>query len=422
LDAYEITGLISGNSYQLDLEVSSTLDLDMFIYDTTGGRDDAIASSTNIGPGTDESIMFTAPSLGDYLLVITNENGESGEYTIKPGSSPPVADAGEDQTVLEGNSIIFDGSYSYDPQGGDLSYMWDFDVKRDSDGDGIPENDVDSTETKPMHIYGDNGIFRASLKVVNGYNLSAIDNCNITVLNVDPILDMVPPSMDIEISLRMAGSKWSNAEMTLYENDQSIGFLEVERWPGNPDDNPHSGDPTIPLSLNLTRRYSAIVTYNPYPDSGDAIRGDQPNNGKDKQNNAGNPVWVVVRFPNGSEERAHHTFNTQQSKKRGSTHPNHVDPWEVDIMELLIGHSSEVLSHITDPGSDDIELEFTYGTEALSKVYLNAPPDPDPYPSPEVNPMDIMDTMTLVYKGEGTLILAVSDDDGGEISVKWDLK
>jgi predicted GH43/DUF377 family glycosyl hydrolase len=421
LDAYEITELNSGSSYTMDLEVPLTLDLSLFIYGSTGGRDDGLSSSANIGLGIDESMTFTAPSTGDYILVITNENGGSGEYTIKPGSSPPVADVGEDQTVFEGNTMIFDGSFSFDPQGLDLSFIWDFNVKRDSDGDGIPDNDVDSIETKPMHIYGDNGIFTASLKVINDNNLSAMDSCNITVMNVDPTLDMGPPTMDVEISLRMAGSKWSNAGMTLYEDDRALGFLEVERWPGSPEDNPNNGDPTIPISLNLTRVYSAVVTYDPYPDSGDAIRGDQLNNGNDKQDNAGNPVWVVVKFPNGSEERAHHTFNTQQSKKRGSTHPNHVDPWEMDIMELLVGHYFEVSSHITDPGSDDIKLTFTNGRHVITKEYLNYPPIPDPYPSPEVNPRDIVDETIILYEGEGTLTLAVSDDDGGEISGYWDL-
>jgi predicted GH43/DUF377 family glycosyl hydrolase len=567
LDAYEITGLNSGSSYTIDLEVPSTADLDMFIYDSTGGRDDAVVSSTNIGSGFAESIAFTAPSSGDYLLVITNENGGSGEYTIRPGSSPPpVADAGEDQTVDEGGTVILEGSGSkaggglvnkeglvsywkfdegigdtafdfqdgndgevhgslwitgqvndalqfdgyndyvdcgddnslktsgsltvetwvkysgytgasgtgifpnivsnadyalsshkhdwkgfflssvrnypdpsrngkirfsvlnpnegeqiqspgkyddgkwhyiagvFEPSshislfvdgemvasrsttfssftpgtfplsigrgsendvyhyfGGSIdevaiyeralnqdeirchynnsllgkgyfegscgspkitSYEWDFDSDGIFDYQETPYSAPDGTfDGKTTHIYGDNGDFVATLRVTDETNQTDTDTCNITVLNVDPTTDMESPTMDVEISLRMAGSKWSNAEMTLYEEDQAIGFLEVERWPGNPDNNPTNGDPVIPVSLDLTKNYSAIVTYDPYPDSGDAIRGDQPNNGKDKQNNAGNPVWVVVRFPNGSEERAHHTFNTQQSKKRGSTHP-----------------------------------------------------------------------------------------------------
>jgi hypothetical protein len=54
--------------------------------------------------------------------------------------------------------------------------------------------------------------------------------------------------------------------------------------------------------------------------------------------------------------------------------------------------------------------------QVILKTYLNNPPNPDPYPSPEVNPRDIMDTTQIVYEGAGTLNLAVEDDDGGETS------
>lgn len=45
--------------------------------------------------------------------------------------------------------------------------------------------------------------------------------------------------------------------------------------------------------------------------------------------------------------------------------------------------------------------------------YLNNPPNSGPYPSPEVNPVDIMDTITFVYEAPGTVILVVKDDNGG---------
>jgi hypothetical protein len=303
-----------------------------------------------------------------------------------------------------------------------ISYEWDF------DSDGIYDYQETSTYAPDgifdgitEHIYGDNGNFTAILRVTDSQNLTATDTCNITVLNVDPIASLETPKMDVEISLRVAGSRWSNVGMTLFEDETQIGYIEVERWSGSPDDNPSYVNPSLPTSLDLTKSYRAVVTYDPYPDSGDEIRGDQPNNGKDKQNNAGNPVWVILKFPNGSEERAHHTFNTQQSKKRNSNHWNHEEPWEVDIMELLEGHSFEVSTHVTDPGSDDLTFIYSYGSQVISKTYLNDPPDPDPYPSPQVNPRDIIDTTQIIYEGGGTLDLAVEDDDGGTMSLSLDL-
>jgi predicted GH43/DUF377 family glycosyl hydrolase len=314
--------------------------------------------------------------------------------------------------------------YAYSSTGGEaqiVSYEWDFNANVDSDGDGNSTNDVDATGPTPIHIYGDNGVFIVTLKVTDDQNLTDTDTCNITVLNVDPTVIIESATMNVEISLRVAGSKWSNVGLTLYENDTEMGYLEVERWPGNPNDNPTYENPALPTTLDMTKNYRAIVTYDPYPDNNDEIKGDQPNNGKDKQNNAGNPVWIIMKFSDGREEKIHHTFNTQQSKKKDSKHWNHVEPWEVDLTGHLVGHEFEVTSHITDPGSDDEILTFTYGSQVVSVTLLNNPPNPDPYPSPEVNIQNITDTTTLTYEGPGNISLLVEDDDGGTATASINL-
>jgi hypothetical protein len=88
LDSYEVNGINAGSSYIISLDVPPTLDLDFFIFDTTGGRDDAVAASENPGAGVDEQLSFAAPATGEYLLVITNENDGMGTYSISIDSSP----------------------------------------------------------------------------------------------------------------------------------------------------------------------------------------------------------------------------------------------------------------------------------------------------------------------------------------------
>jgi PKD repeat protein len=288
--------------------------------------------------------------------------------------------------------------------GDTLLYEWDF-------GDGVT-----STLQNPSHVYGDDGIFTATLTVTDNQGLTDTDTCIVTVINVNPTVTLESASMDVEIGIRVAGSKWSNVGLTLYEDEVEAGYLEVERWPGNPDDNPTYENPTLPTTIDISKSYRAVVTYDPYPDNGDEIEGDQPNNGKDKKDNAGNPVWIILRFADGNETRIHHTFNTEQSMIRDSEHTNHVEPWEVNISAYLIGHPFHVTANVTDPGSDDETLIYTYGTQTVNITYLNNPPVPDPYPSPEVNPRNITDVTHLSYEGPGTLELSVVDDDGGSCS------
>jgi parallel beta-helix repeat protein len=275
-----------------------------------------------------------------------------------------------------------------------LVYEWDFDASNGLWWDtGAPPDAIGPT---PTHVYGDNGVFEVTLRVTDSQNLTDIDTCNVAVLNVDPTLAVEYLPTDVEIGLRVAGRKYNDVGMILYENNATIGNVSIERLPGSPNEQMA----WIPVTLNLTRAYSAIVTYTP----------------EDPPNLGANPVWIYIKFSNGSIKKVHYNFNVQQTKKRDSNHPNHVEPWEVDLNDCLMGWPFEVEVHITDLGSDDEILTCSYGSQNFSVPYLNTPPDPDPYPSPEVNPRNIMDIIAIAYEGAGAITLLVEDDDGGTAS------
>jgi hypothetical protein len=235
-----------------------------------------------------------------------------------PDKEPPVAiiDGGlEDKTVYEGDLVTFDGSASYDPDGTIVSYEWDLDVELDSDGDGEAGNDVDATGPIVTFTWYDDFELDVKLTVTDNDGLSDSAYQHVTVLNVDPEIDFKGAFIEFELSIRLAGEKWHNVELKVVTNydpinetyDDEIGVLEVERWPGDPDENPSSGD-SLPVSIDITGgdTYTAILTYDPYEDFGDAIEGDQPINGQEW---GGNPVWLIAKFPDGTECRKHHTFN-----------------------------------------------------------------------------------------------------------------
>jgi hypothetical protein len=240
-----------------------------------------------------------------------------------------------------------------------------------------------------------------TLRVTDNDNLSATDICNITVLNVDPSVQIESTTMNVEIGLRVAGRKFNDVGMTLFEDGTSIGYVSIERLPGSPNEKMV----WIPVTLDLTKTYSATVTYIP----------------EDPPNIGANPVWICIKSENGSINKIHHTFNVQQSKKRDSDHWNHIEPWEVDLNPHLIGLSFEVTSHITDPGSDDETLTYTYYSQIITVEYLNNPPNTDQYPSPEVNPRAIMDSITMIFEGPDTVTLVAKDDDHGSAIITMDI-
>ncbi|UCE39256.1 MAG: PKD domain-containing protein [Thermoplasmata archaeon] len=340
---------------------------------------------------------------GTYKMWFTGSNGDYVRifyaYSQPPPNLHPVTDAGEDQIVDEGQYVQFDGNGSYDSDGVIVSYEWDIDKN-----DGLwweTGAAPDATGPIPTHIYGDNGIFVVTLKVTDNGKLSSTDTCNITVLNVDPNVTIETAHMNVEIGLRVAGRKYNDVGMALFEGDDPMGYVSIERMPGSPDDQMK----WIPATLDMTKTYSATITYIP----------------EDPPNVGANPVWIYIKLENGTVKKVHHTFNVQQSKKRDSDHWNHVEPWEVELNANLVGCPFEMTCHVTDPGSDDEILTCTYGSQIVTTTYLNNPPNPDPYPSPEVSPKDIYETITLSYEGPGSITLRVEDDDSGEAYETLDL-
>lgn len=82
---------------------------------------------------TSPTPAFVAPEVDAdttvwITLVVNDGKAASGpdsvQVTIKQVNRIPVADAGANVTVNEGEQISFDGSASYDPDGDELSYTW----------------------------------------------------------------------------------------------------------------------------------------------------------------------------------------------------------------------------------------------------------------------------------------------------------
>ncbi|MCQ6962291.1 alkaline phosphatase family protein [Methanolobus chelungpuianus] len=104
-----------------------------------------------------------------------------GLTALPSANHPPVANASGPYIGIEGHSISFNASSSYDPDGNEdiVSYEWDFDM------DGI----ADSTGMEVAHMWDDDHNGQVSLKVTDSNGASTTNITNVTVLNALPVVD-----------------------------------------------------------------------------------------------------------------------------------------------------------------------------------------------------------------------------------------
>jgi hypothetical protein len=103
-------------------------------------------------------------------------------------NTPPVADADgpyiEWATGWYGALVSLSGTFSYDPDEDILTYEWDLDLAVDSDLDGNPANDVDSTEPSPIAEFPI-GLTEISLIVID--ECGAVSQPDVTTVTVSVI-------------------------------------------------------------------------------------------------------------------------------------------------------------------------------------------------------------------------------------------
>jgi hypothetical protein len=144
---------------------------------------------------------FTAPDVGSggasltFQLTVTDSGGLKGTDTsivnISWVDQPPTADAGPDQTVGIGETVMLDGSNSMDPDDGIGSYLW-------SQTGGPAVTLSDPAAVQPTFLSPDVGAggtsLTFSLTVTDQFGLQHSDSC---VVNVS--FDNAPPTADAGI-------------------------------------------------------------------------------------------------------------------------------------------------------------------------------------------------------------------------------
>jgi RHS repeat-associated protein len=135
------------------------------------------AADFHLGPG--QSFGPVRIDLERRRVALTH----SFRVETEPANTPPVADAGADQTPRVGDTITLDGSGSSDPDGDDLTYLW-----------SIDEAPVGSTATLsdpnavlPTLTIDKAGRYVFSLIVDDGSTPSEPDACVVDTQNSAPV-------------------------------------------------------------------------------------------------------------------------------------------------------------------------------------------------------------------------------------------
>ncbi|MFQ5909873.1 MAG: hypothetical protein ACE5IJ_04035, partial [Thermoplasmata archaeon] len=330
-------------------------------------------------------------------------DGDIDEVDITVLNVAPSVAGAVNATGAEPTTLSFDGSFS-DPGWLDTwEWWWDFRPTYDSDGDGDPANDRDvegsslSQGALPAVQWTFNDDYAGPVFVYvldddGGLGSAAV---NVSVVNVAPQIAVSPQYFfNASVGLRIAGEKWHDVSILLFEDDMQIWNATIVRYPGSPNDQ------MVWLenySLDLSREYRAEVYYTPM---------DDPVNG---QIWGATPAWIIMKFDDGTESRIHHAFNVR-----------HEDTWFWDVVNLsdmFLGHSITFTADGADPGSDDLIFEWDWGDGNLDIVsFFNDGSAPDPYPSYWYGSYPVLAHCVVehAFSGHGTHLITLNlyDDDG----------
>ena len=141
----------------------------------------------NTGTGVNPTNTYAAAGIYTVTLTVTDDGGLTDTATstasIVAAPQDPIADPNGPYNGIEGQAVTFDGSGSFDPDGGNITaYDWDF-------GDGNT-----GTGMMPSHTYATAGTYPVTLTVVDDEGASSTPAT--TSATIEPPPANLPPTSD----------------------------------------------------------------------------------------------------------------------------------------------------------------------------------------------------------------------------------
>jgi PKD repeat protein len=390
---FNASGSYDPDSYPAPLEYRWDLDSDGN-WDTSWSTDPTTSFTwTDDYSGTvivevSDSVLWDSDST---TVTVNNVAPSITPFGPFAGNEPLFVSITTDATDPGSDDLTFTWEFSYGPTIISVFYNNGFnpDPADSYIGGTYPFTAIDSVS----HEYGDNGNYTITLTVEDDDGGQTIYTTDIIVDNVAPTIENVEAYILVNFTLRAAGEKWHNVNMSILADGTEIAFAEVVRYPGSPDDQSKT---LYDVKCDVTKVIEVKILYTPW---------DDPVNG---QPNGATPVWVTIDFYDGEDIRLHHTCNVK-----------HPDTWEwiIGVNKFFVGHEITFEADASDPGSDDLEFNWFWDDFMPNDVndYYNDNVNPDLYPSPDgIYPFFAHDetSHTFTANGNYNVVLTVTDDDG----------
>jgi hypothetical protein len=291
----------------------------------------------------------------------------------------PHADAGGPYTTDEGIGVVLDASASSSSD----TYEWDFD--NDSFFD-------EATGINPTFVAGQDGVYPIAVRVTKD-GISNIDTTTVTVNNVAP-----------SVTLASDAPQGENTAVTISGVVSDPGWLEALTATVDWGD----GTPVEPVvgTLENTPPDATLTFAMPH------VYGD-------------NGSFTVEVCGSDDDTATCQSTTVEVTNIEPTADIDTTNAVLINGNPVLIGQVNapvDVNGRATDPGSDDLTLSWDWddGPPApdISTIYLVNPPNPDPLPSPTIQPRDVTNLQAHIF-GDACVYdiqFSAEDDDGGTAS------
>ncbi len=339
---------------------------------------------------------FSPDDNGTYTVSYTVSDDDGGSAwastVVTVNNVPPTVNAGDDAAVDEG--AVFDRSGSFIDPGADT---WTATVDY-GDGGGPEPLLLNPDKTFNLsHRYGDNGVYVVSVMVEDDDLGVGSGTFTVTVDNVAPSVDPGGPyevdeNEPVTLSLHVTDPGSDDVVVTY---DWGDGFSETTThtfYSNGATPDPFPSPDVRPLDLldHATHTYGDNGVYT---------------------------VTLTVEDDDGGVTVAHTTVTV-----------DNVDPTIIDMSNdgpLDEGGVLTGTATATDQGSDDLTFTWDWGDGTIDAItHYNSGASPDPYPSPNINPITANDVASHTYADNGTYTVTVTvrDDDGGSATQQFDVQ